>query len=163
MRSIKSLDDAQIVVREILEQIKLVKSAKDWDFKGLRIKNASPAVDPNDYVTLSQLGSTTNGSTSVTNIISGGGSGSTKQDLQTDVTLVAGANAISAPPIFQVGDKLTVILTTPHTGLAAITWNANFKNVTSNDLDSRIDKTNVYRFEARGDSKWWLVSMLLGR
>jgi hypothetical protein len=54
MRAIKSLDDVQIVLRELLDW-KSLKTTKDWDFRGLRITNASPARDPNDYVILSQL------------------------------------------------------------------------------------------------------------
>ena len=55
MRIVKSFEDVQIVLRDLLDWKSLL-STKDWDFRKLRIKNASPAVDPNDYVTLSQLG-----------------------------------------------------------------------------------------------------------
>ena len=54
MRIVKSFEDVQVVLREILDWKSLL-STKDWDFKKLRIKNASPAVDPNDYVILDQL------------------------------------------------------------------------------------------------------------
>lgn len=46
--------DTQNAVREITNwKNKLTTS--DWDFHGLKIKNASPGVDPNDYATVSQL------------------------------------------------------------------------------------------------------------
>jgi len=54
VRIVKSFEDVQVVLREILDWKSLL-STKDWDFKKLRIKNASPAVDPNDYVILDQL------------------------------------------------------------------------------------------------------------
>ena len=54
MRQVKTFEDVQIVLRELLDW-KTRVSTKDWDFHQLRIKNASPGVDQNDYVTLSQL------------------------------------------------------------------------------------------------------------
>lgn len=54
MRAIKNLADAEIVLRELLDW-KHLHESKDWDFHSLRIKNASPGVDPFDYATVSQL------------------------------------------------------------------------------------------------------------
>jgi hypothetical protein len=54
VRIVKSFEDVQLVLRELLDWKSLL-STKDWDFKKLRIKNASPAVDDDDYTTLSQL------------------------------------------------------------------------------------------------------------
>lgn len=54
MRKVSSIPDIQKVLNQLLDNQNL-KNTKDNDFKGLRIKNASPAVDQNDYVTLSQL------------------------------------------------------------------------------------------------------------
>lgn len=54
MKQIKTLDDAQKVINDLYNWIELHRT-KDWDFSKLRIKNASPAVDPNDYVIFSQL------------------------------------------------------------------------------------------------------------
>lgn len=54
MRVAKNLDDVNIILKQILDR-NATKDTKDNDMRGLRIKNASPAVDPGDYVTLSQL------------------------------------------------------------------------------------------------------------
>ncbi len=54
MRAIKSLQDVQIVLKQLLDW-QSNKESKDWDFKGLRIKNASPSKDPSDYVVRSEL------------------------------------------------------------------------------------------------------------
>lgn len=54
VRKVSSIPDIQKVLNQLLDNQNL-KNTKDNDFKGLRIKNASPAVDQNDYVTLSQL------------------------------------------------------------------------------------------------------------
>lgn len=54
MRSIKSLADVQIVLNQLLNW-QTNKDSKDWDFNGLRIKNASASKDPSDYVIRSEL------------------------------------------------------------------------------------------------------------
>lgn len=54
MRAIKSLADVQIVLNQLLNW-QSNKDSKDWDFHGLRIKNASASVDPSDYVIRSEL------------------------------------------------------------------------------------------------------------
>lgn len=54
MRAIKSLADVQIILNQLLNW-QSNKDSKDWDFHGLRIKNASASVDPNDYVIRSEL------------------------------------------------------------------------------------------------------------
>lgn len=54
MRAIKSLADVQIILNQLLNW-QSNKDAKDWDFHGLRIKNASPSKDPSDYVIRSEL------------------------------------------------------------------------------------------------------------
>ena len=93
MRIVKSFEDVQIVLRDLLDWKSLL-STKDWDFKKLRIKNASPAVDPNDYVTLSQLGEQTKPiKEQVTNLSitqSGGGGGGGSGTVTNTGTLVAG-------------------------------------------------------------------------
>lgn len=60
MRQINSFKDANIALRELFDW-KTLKSTKDWDFNRLKITNASPATDPNDYVILSQLPGPQNG------------------------------------------------------------------------------------------------------
>jgi len=54
MRAVRGFEDVSIILKEVFDW-KDRLSTKDWDFRGLRIKNAAPAVDPNDYVTLKQL------------------------------------------------------------------------------------------------------------
>lgn len=54
MRAIKTLADVQIILNQLLNW-QSNKDSKDWDFHGLRIKNASPSKDPNDYVVRSEL------------------------------------------------------------------------------------------------------------
>ena len=54
MRAIKSLADVQIILKQLLDW-QSNKDSKDWDFRGLRIKNASASKDPNDYVIRSEL------------------------------------------------------------------------------------------------------------
>lgn len=54
MREIKTLSDATIVIKE-LAQWKDRLSSKNQNFNGLKIQNAGPGTEPNDYVTLSQL------------------------------------------------------------------------------------------------------------
>jgi hypothetical protein len=54
MRVIKSLDDVQIVLKEVTQWKDRI-SSQNQDFKGLKIQNAGPGTEPNDYVTLSQL------------------------------------------------------------------------------------------------------------
>src|SRR6266478_6122153 len=54
MRAVKSLDDAQIVINELLNWKSKIET-KDWDFHQLKITNAGPAVNNNDYVIKSQL------------------------------------------------------------------------------------------------------------
>jgi hypothetical protein len=94
VRIVKSFEDVQIVLRDLLDWKSLL-STKDWDFKKLRIKNASPAVDPNDYVTLSQLGEQTKPiKEQVTNLsisqTSPGGGSSSSGTVTNTGTLVAG-------------------------------------------------------------------------
>ena len=54
MRAIKSLADVQVILKQLLDW-QSNKDSKDWDFHGLRIKNANPSKDPNDYVVRSEL------------------------------------------------------------------------------------------------------------
>ncbi len=54
MRSVKSLSDVQIVLREILDW-KDTQLSKAKDQRGLQIKNAGDATAPTDLVTLRQL------------------------------------------------------------------------------------------------------------
>lgn len=54
MRQIKNMSDVQIVLKE-LTQWKDRQTSKNQDLNGLKIQNASPGTEPNDYVTLSQL------------------------------------------------------------------------------------------------------------
>ncbi len=59
IRKINSIADAQKAFNDLNDWISL-HSTKDWNFNGLRIKNASDAVDQQDYVTLAQLQSPKN-------------------------------------------------------------------------------------------------------
>jgi hypothetical protein len=54
MRAINTLKDAAIVLQELYNWKDRLTSAP-WDFKGLRITNASPSKDPNDYVIRKEL------------------------------------------------------------------------------------------------------------
>src|SRR5674476_1019605 len=54
MRTINSLTDAQIVLKELLDW-KDTQISKAKDQRGLQIKNAGDATDPTDLVTLRQL------------------------------------------------------------------------------------------------------------
>ena len=54
MRVAKSLQDVNIILKQILDR-NATKDTKNNDMRGLKIINASPGTDPNDYVTLSQL------------------------------------------------------------------------------------------------------------
>ncbi len=54
VRAIKSLEDVQISLRELFSFKELLET-KDQDLQKRRIRNASPAILPNDYVILSQL------------------------------------------------------------------------------------------------------------
>lgn len=54
MRVFKTQDEIQTVLNQILDTLDLQRS-KDWDFHGLRIKNASPSKDPYDYVVRKEL------------------------------------------------------------------------------------------------------------
>lgn len=54
MRAIKTLADVQIILNQLLNW-QSNKDSKDWDFHGLRIKNASASKDSNDYVIRSEL------------------------------------------------------------------------------------------------------------
>lgn len=54
MKQIKSLDDAQKVINDLYNRLELQRT-KDWNFSGLKIKNASNGVDPQDYATVAQL------------------------------------------------------------------------------------------------------------
>jgi hypothetical protein len=65
VRAIKSLADVQIILKQLLDWQSL-KDSKDWDFKGLRIKNASPSKDPSDYVVRSELQPTAFSAPSIT-------------------------------------------------------------------------------------------------
>lgn len=58
MRIVKSFDDVNIVIKPIQDFISLF-STKDFDRRKLRLKNNGDAVDPQDYVTLHQLESST--------------------------------------------------------------------------------------------------------
>ncbi len=53
-RIIKSLDDAQAALNE-LQDWKDKLTTAPWDFHGLRITNASPSVNANDYIIRSEL------------------------------------------------------------------------------------------------------------
>lgn len=54
MRQVKDFKDVNIVLKELIDWKDKI-STKDNDFHGLRIRNAGLAIDPNDYVCLSQL------------------------------------------------------------------------------------------------------------
>lgn len=54
MRTVKDLKDVQIVLNELLDW-KTKLSTQNQDFHKLKITNAAPATDQNDYVILSQL------------------------------------------------------------------------------------------------------------
>ena len=54
MRIIRSFDDVQKVINELLDWQNL-RSTKNWDFHQLKITNASDGTEPRDYVTLEQL------------------------------------------------------------------------------------------------------------
>jgi hypothetical protein len=58
LRVAKSLQDVNIILKGILDR-NATKDTKNNDMHGLKIINASPATDPGDYVTLSQLQSVT--------------------------------------------------------------------------------------------------------
>ena len=58
MRVVKSIQDVNIVLKQILDR-NATKDTKNNDMHGLKITNASPGTDPSDYVTLSQLQSVT--------------------------------------------------------------------------------------------------------
>jgi hypothetical protein len=58
-KQIKTLEDAQKAINELYNRLELQRT-KDWDFTGLKIKNAGDGVDPTDYVTLQQLPSLKN-------------------------------------------------------------------------------------------------------
>lgn len=78
------------------------------------------------------------------------------------ISLAAGSNNINSPAAPNDGDILAILLTTPGSGVASISWAAAFKLVTDNDFDSRSGKTNAYIFVGCGGN-WYLVSMILGR
>lgn len=54
MRSIVTLDDVKIVLRELTDW-KDKLTTKAWDLHGLQIKNGGSATDPADFVVLSQI------------------------------------------------------------------------------------------------------------
>jgi len=54
LRRINNIDDANIAHNSLARDADL-KRTKDWDFKKLKIRNASPAEDDFDYTTLNQL------------------------------------------------------------------------------------------------------------
>ena len=54
MREVKSLADANVIIRELQDRVSYL-TANVIDFKGRRISNASDAVSPKDYVTKQQL------------------------------------------------------------------------------------------------------------
>lgn len=53
-RNVTSFQDCQAAFRELYAW-KTKLETKDWDFKGLKIKNAGAGVDPTDYATLNQI------------------------------------------------------------------------------------------------------------
>lgn len=54
MRTVKNIADCQQAFNDLFAW-KDKLSTNDWDFKGLRITNASPGVNPTDYAILSQI------------------------------------------------------------------------------------------------------------
>lgn len=54
MRTIRDLRDAQLAITELLDWKERFQT-KDLDLRQLRIRNAAPGVNPDDYVTVSQL------------------------------------------------------------------------------------------------------------
>lgn len=54
MRAIKSLDDVQIVLRDLLDFKRRVET-QNFNMHGNKVVNAAAGTDPNDYVVLSQL------------------------------------------------------------------------------------------------------------
>lgn len=54
MREVKSLADANTIIRELQDRVSFL-IGNVIDFRGRRISNASDAVDLKDYVTKSQL------------------------------------------------------------------------------------------------------------
>lgn len=64
MRTINSLADVQIVLRDLLNW-KSAQQTKNQDLHGLRITNAGDGVDPGDYATLRQVQSSSQSSQNV--------------------------------------------------------------------------------------------------
>lgn len=54
MRDIKSIEDANIVCRELQDQARLLTGSV-IDFRGRRISNAAEAVNPKDYIIKAQV------------------------------------------------------------------------------------------------------------
>lgn len=54
MRTVRSLEDVQKILKDILDWKDRI-STKDWDFHQLKITNAADGVSPRDYVTVEQL------------------------------------------------------------------------------------------------------------
>lgn len=54
MRIVKTIGDVQIVLNQLLDWKSKLES-KSWDMHGLRITNAGVSIDPQDYVTKSEL------------------------------------------------------------------------------------------------------------
>lgn len=54
MRAVRDLEDVKLILKELMDW-KDKLSGQNWDFHGLRIKNASPSKDPYDYVVRKEL------------------------------------------------------------------------------------------------------------
>jgi len=91
MRQIRSLEDAQIAIRELYSFYDLLKS-KDIDMQRRRVKNASPSKEPYDYVVRKELQP----------------GGELFKDISKNIT-DSGSGSGSTPP--QKPDKYSVIFT----------------------------------------------------
>lgn len=111
MRAVTSFQDVQIVLNKLLNWQSQI-TTQDWNRNGLRITNAAPAINQNDYVILSQLptipasGGTTQ--TTVTIVFSSTGSVSIGQS---SAPYVVGRGRAGATPW-----EVHLVATTPPSG-----------------------------------------------
>lgn len=56
LRKVNDSQQLQTAINQILDQLQLYPPGQSWDFKGNRITNAGPSVNPNDYITRGELG-----------------------------------------------------------------------------------------------------------
>jgi hypothetical protein len=69
MRALRDTKDVQLVLKELMDW-KDKLTSKDWNFTGLRIRNASPSLDDYDYVVRKELKDSTSQTVNVSNLYS---------------------------------------------------------------------------------------------